>query len=167
MIRINSIKLFKYNYGECFCTFAHLTQQLAAHTVSDCTWSRNYPRWKIWQLIRWKVWQLILIFFSTNHEQKRHCWLEKQLILMSLMANFYLKAEKVLSYYPSTSILNYHVYSVHCRGCVSKNLMLFKMLVEQNQNLECSSLLILLLQLSLDQTKIKNWNVLKWIIYEF
>ena len=53
-------------------------------------------------------------------------------------------------------------------GCVSKNLMLYKNAHWTKLIFEkWSSLLILQWQLSLDWNKVKNWSILKWIIFSF
>ena len=55
-----------------------------------------------------------------------------------------------------------------CTGCISKNLTLNKKLIEKKLTFgKWSSLLIYQRQLSLDQNKVKNENILKGIIKEF
>ena len=66
------------------------------------------------------------------------------------------------NYSPSFWVL---LISTSCTGCVNKNLTLFKNACWTKSKVEkWSSLPILRLQLSLDQTKFQNLNVLKWII---
>ena len=66
----------------------------------------------------------------------------------------------------SISVLNYS-HAVY-NGCVSKNLMLYKNSHQTKLTFgKWSSLLILQWQVSLDQKKVKNRNILKCIIYEF
>ena len=53
-------------------------------------------------------------------------------------------------------------------GCVSKNLTLYKNACQTKPTIgKGTSLLILQQQLSHDQNKAKNGNILKWIINEF
>ena len=53
-------------------------------------------------------------------------------------------------------------YTYTCTGCVSKNLMLYKNAQQTKPTfLKWSSLIILLLQLSLDQTKVKKLKCFK------
>ena len=83
-----------------------------------------------------------------------------------LQANFTTFSREAVSQH---AMLNFYEYvQLWLQGASAKAWGYIKTLGEHSQHLEsATSLLILLQQLPIDQCKVKNGNILKWIIYEF
>ena len=89
---------------------------------------------------------------------------------LTVLSNLYLSAEE----YKALNVAPFFVHrqiwfnGLTHTGCVSKNLTLYKNAHQTKPTIgKWSSLLILQQMLSHDQNKVKNWNILKWILMSF